>query len=587
MNALLKPLFEPLLEPLGNWNPQLLRELKGRWKWRNVWIAIAVSVVGQVLLLLSYSNALPKSNPTYTPYTNRYCTGALEFQYSLPTCIASSTPGPHRFVVHWQIWWLEVFTTLSVVSILILLMAGVYLLVSDLDRETRRDTLNFIRLSPRSARSILIGKLLGVPLLLYLAAVLALPLQIWAAQAAGIAGSVLFMLDALIVLSCALFYSAALLFGLNSQGLGGFQAWFLSGGVLIFLMATTGEARLSNQAFHWLSLLNPMVALPSAVISGIAPNRLLKLDQFFSPALLQNAEASFFQVTLGEHFALLVAFMVVNSGLWCFWIWRSLNRCFHNPGTTLLSKWQSYGFTVFWTLGTLGFTIQKIPAGALALEKEYLPGWLLDNLKSYLVMTLLLSLVLMVALSPRRQALLDWARYRRMRRGDRLASLRSLGADLLGNDRSPALLAMGINLLIAAVAPLLWVASWSENMMKTEAIAAIVLSTCVMFVYAAIAQLIFLQRLSRQTLWALGAISTAIVLPPVLFQVMALQLNTAPAVWLLTAFPWASVNFMSMTTILLGILGQLSAFALVSWRFSSQLRRLGESEFKAIASNRE
>ena len=48
-----------------------------------------------------------------------------------------------------------------------LLVMGTYLLIADLSREERRGTLNFIRMSPESAKNILLGKLLGVPILVY------------------------------------------------------------------------------------------------------------------------------------------------------------------------------------------------------------------------------------------------------------------------------------------------------------------------------------------------------------------------------------------------------------------------------------
>jgi len=53
-----------------------------------------------------------------------------------------------NFVINWQMWWLDLFTWLSLIGIFALLVAGTYLLISDLAHEERQDTLNFIRLSP-------------------------------------------------------------------------------------------------------------------------------------------------------------------------------------------------------------------------------------------------------------------------------------------------------------------------------------------------------------------------------------------------------------------------------------------------------
>jgi hypothetical protein len=110
---------------IGEVNPQLFREIKGRLNVRNVAIAITTSLLGQLLLLLYWYVSL-----------NGYK--------------------------------LQVFATLSAIILFALLVAGSYLLISDLAREERRGTLNFIQLSPQSAHNILIGKMLGVPILLYL-----------------------------------------------------------------------------------------------------------------------------------------------------------------------------------------------------------------------------------------------------------------------------------------------------------------------------------------------------------------------------------------------------------------------------------
>lgn len=46
------------IDQIGDWNPQLLRELKGRLKPRNVIIAVVVSLVAQFLLFVSFVNQL-------------------------------------------------------------------------------------------------------------------------------------------------------------------------------------------------------------------------------------------------------------------------------------------------------------------------------------------------------------------------------------------------------------------------------------------------------------------------------------------------------------------------------------------------
>ncbi|WP_306297024.1 ABC transporter ATP-binding protein [Nostoc sp. C052] len=80
----------------------------------------------------------------------------------------------------WRDSWENIFLTLSVIFIFTLLFTGTYLLISDLAKEETCGTLNFIRLSPQSETSILTGKLLGVPSLIYLTILVAVPLHLWA-----------------------------------------------------------------------------------------------------------------------------------------------------------------------------------------------------------------------------------------------------------------------------------------------------------------------------------------------------------------------------------------------------------------------
>jgi hypothetical protein len=146
------------LARLGDWNPQLFRELKGRLKPRNLTIAVAISLLGQLLLLISFAGQLPVDDARGV-VSNRYCISNLNRE-----CIRDAVG---NFTINWQLWSLDVFTWLSLIGIFAMLVVGTYMLISDLSREEHRGTLNFIRLSPQPTQSILTGKLLGVPILLY------------------------------------------------------------------------------------------------------------------------------------------------------------------------------------------------------------------------------------------------------------------------------------------------------------------------------------------------------------------------------------------------------------------------------------
>ncbi len=138
-----------LLDKIGNWNPQLFREIKGCLKIGNMAIASALSLSAQLLLFMYFRAQIPVPPPhgEYTyPIYHRFCT--LDEANSYEKICVRDALG--NFVINWREWWLEIFIWLSILSVLALLVAGTYLLVSDLDKEERRGTLNFIRLSPQS-----------------------------------------------------------------------------------------------------------------------------------------------------------------------------------------------------------------------------------------------------------------------------------------------------------------------------------------------------------------------------------------------------------------------------------------------------
>lgn len=186
------------LDTLGDRNPQLIRELKGRLKPLNIILAVSISVLGQFLLLKIFLARLPKrtrSNATslgVDPYylnVHHYCTGKRiphGSEYAHPGYIRCVYDRLGNVVVDWQKWSWDLFIVLGIIGILSLLIAGTYLLINDLNQEKRKGTLIFICSSPRSHLNIAWGKILGVPILLYLAMLLAVPLHLGAGLAANV-----------------------------------------------------------------------------------------------------------------------------------------------------------------------------------------------------------------------------------------------------------------------------------------------------------------------------------------------------------------------------------------------------------------
>ncbi|MBD0393590.1 MAG: hypothetical protein ICV52_06910, partial [Microcoleus sp. C1-bin4] len=339
-----------LLDKIGNWNPQLFREIKGRLNIGNMAIASAFSLGGQLLLFMYYSVQIPVTHPNWNQTDsiyNRFC--ALETGNSYDTKCVIDALG--NFVINWSQWWLEIFIWLSILSVLALLVAGTYMLVSDLDKEERRGTLNFIRLSPQSAKTIFLGKILGVPILLYLATILAVPLHLYAGLAAQIPLNEILCFYIAVAASCALFYSTAMLFGLTTSWLGGFQPWLASATVfVVFGISWLPLTRTALDVLHFLSplaILRYLLFLVDKTDFDSLVGNLDKLQWFYSP--------------VGTNIASCLALCLLVCATGSYWMWQGWQRRFPNPSATVLSKRQSYLLVICCQVIFLGFALQSDP----------------------------------------------------------------------------------------------------------------------------------------------------------------------------------------------------------------------------------
>lgn len=355
---------------------------------------------------------------------NKYCTGKVA--YETPKCF-QDTLG--NFVINWQLWWLELFLWLSMIGVFALLVAGTYLLISDLAHEERRGTLNFIRLSPQSPESILVGKLLGVPILLYLVAVLAVPLHLGAGLGAQIPLIRILSFYSVLLAGCFFFYSAALLFGLVSTWLGG-QAW-LGSGVVLILLAIASLRPIEGFLGDLLNLFSPALILQYLIAAT-------GLNPVFSFSYLKIQDLQWFSLPLGVGTLSVASSLLLNYGLWTYWSWQALKRRFPNPSKMILSKRQSYLLVACFEVVLLGFAVTP-------KRSDELLGF-----QILLVLNLLLFLSLIMVLTPGRQALQDWARYRRQQAFSRNLWNRLFMSDLVWGEKSPALVAIAINLAITS-----------------------------------------------------------------------------------------------------------------------------------------
>lgn len=523
-----------LLLPLTDSNPQFFREVKGRFKPKNIGIAIAGSLVAQSILLLFMWMALPSSiKDAY----NRYCLS--QGSYYERQCVLDATG---NLLINWQLWWFDLFSILSWVVPFLLLVGGVYQLIADLAKEERRGTLNFLRLSPQTSQSILIGKLLGVPLVLWLAAIVAVPLHLWSAAVAAVSTPAVLSIYLVTLMTCGLFYTGAVLYAL----LGKAQAWLGAGGVwfgysIMFLAwqstgeYATGRLYLGPQKWYFLSI---------------------------NQSLL---------------WSVLFASMICVLG--ALGLWKAINRRFRNPSSTLISKRQSYIMTLGFEIFLLGFAVRYI-------DKDFF--YLIPDLIGFMVGNTIWFLALMVALTPQRQVLLDWTRYRQNHDFQYQPRQRSLLRDLISGEKSPALVAIALNLLISVAVLTPWIISWGDTELKTTAFLGLLFSSLFLLICATLIQSTMMIKSHKRTISLAILLGLPVVILPIFLLIFRFNLNSHQALlWLFSAFALPGLVNASIQAIAFGLLAHIATLAILMTHATHQLRQAGKSELKALLAQRQ
>ncbi len=521
-------MFLTLLDRIGEWNPQLFREIKGRFTRRNVLIAVAASLIVQLLLFGAFGES----------HCIRYV-------------------GSECAEFYWEVKWQFLFRTLNWLLPTSLLVGGVHTLIMDVTREERRGTLNFIRLSPQSSQNILSGKVLGVPALIYLGVALTLPLHCWAGLAAKVPLSWLLGVYALWGAGCYLCYTAGLLIAALGDSQSPEMSKAGAGSILAFFFGSMYISAI-ELSFDW---------------SKLAYNAFDGWKWFFFP--------------LGKNPLFAWGFVMVTVCTASYWFWQVVNRRFRNSSATLLSKSQSYWLVAgveIWLLGwfwpELGSTYAR---NSVFYELGFVAG-----------VNLCLFMILIAALSPHRQTLQDWARYRHQNNPalrsqnpeemlDSGAKLRSpLVQDLIWGEKSPAPVAIALNLAIAILIWLPWVLLWPAGTPKLQAIAGLVLNSSLILIYALIAQVILLAKAKRRGLLAVNAVLMTLGLPPFLLAVSSIYPNSVPVLWLFSVFPWIALKNAPIVAISLAFLAQCSVLGLLNLQLTRKLQQAGESNSKAL-----
>jgi hypothetical protein len=527
-------------------------------------------LLGQFILFMSFQTQLPTRMSTFSKISNRYCTSTVE--YNLPQCLSD---GLGQVIINWKLWSFDVFNWLTIIACFGLLVAGTYLLISDLSTEQRRDTLNFIRLSPQSPKSILWGKIIGVPILLYVAVLVTLPLHLWSGLNAQLPLIQIFGFHAVVIAASFLYFSAALLFGLVGSWLGNFQAWLGSGtllGYLIFSQQKIATNFSADSPISIFGLINPYFLIPSP-----------EIDSQFLINIPRFTNFRWFILPVGNNFGLTVCFALLVYFGGAYFIWESLQRCFQVSTTTMLSKKQSYLLTACFTFITLGCANwQKIVFTQSAASYE-IP----QNIALLMVLDFGLFLYLIAAVSPGRQTLQDWARYRHISY-IKNSTRGSLIYDLIWGEKSPGILAIAINAAIAITGLSFFVlVSQTSVNNKINALIALAFAGILAVIYAALTQLILFMKTEQRLLWAAGVLLAVIILPPIILMLFFGDPSNHTFVWLFSVIApllalYPTGDYKTSFAPFLAILGHFAILGFLVSQLTRKLKKAGESATKAL-----
>jgi hypothetical protein len=358
--------------------------------------------------------------------------------------------GAEYYLTNWSAWFGAVFCVLTGVLGGALMGFGAFSISSNLAEEQRRGTFNFLRLSPRSPLTLLSGKFLGVPICLYCALLLALPLQLFSGMVAGYGWGYLFGFSVVLVAQTVGVYLLAVVCSLSTANasLLAIQPWLLAGGVSLLNWITWSVAfysRLAEQTTSspllWFTCFSPFLTL-----IYFANNQMSWASNEI------NLAFGYFRINFAEYIAL----MLLHAVGWSYLLFAAIKRRYYNPRAALLKRTWSYPLTLI-VVGTLMALCKphSITESAVALDGVLVAG-----------IAFLYFIVLEMALSGDRQFLLDWLRFRQ---DEAVAGRRrSQWQALLVSDNSPLTLTIGANLLLASTLFIFWYTSifpdlWSNS----------------------------------------------------------------------------------------------------------------------------
>ncbi len=492
--------LDRLIDRVGDWNPQLFRELRGRFGGNNYIFILAASGLIQLFICLWLGDGNPVDR------------GFQSLNWIIPISV---------------------------------MLGGIYSLVSDINQEEKQGTLNFIRLTPQSARSIFVGKLLGVPSLVYLAVLSIVPLHLCLAFASGASLGLILIWYLTIGITTYFFVNIAIFYAL----VGGKYGLLVS---LVMLQPISAIVGLDN---HYLDC----AIRHESWLSG------------------DSRELQWFYLPVINNIWLFYGFVSLTLLLASYWLWEKINRYYINSKSTSFSKEQSYWLNFSGQIWLLGFALPVITD---TLVKPNLAGTF-TMLAIFSGIGSLWTFCLISLILPSKRSMEDWIRYRQNLNQHHWWD-RDIIEDLIWHDRSPSVLAMVINLAITAIIWGLCAILFVHDLeLFVKLILGIAIATSLTLILTIIANLLGLVS-DRTKAGGIGAVLLLFLLVPILG---GLVLTSNPAftsisanLFLFSPLFWVGVHKLSISQIFINILGQLGISVGLTKLFQRRLEKLVTSD---------
>jgi hypothetical protein len=501
-------ILDKSIDRIGEWNPQLFRELKSRLTSHAAIGVVAISIALQAIAI-----------------------GVL---------VISDTPIATKID--------RGFTTLSWLIPLGLILGSVYTLIADLHQEEKRGTLNFIRLTPQSARSILIGKMLGVPSLVYLGILITIPFHFILGLRLGIGLPLLFV-------------------------------WYCTIGATIYLC--------SSLAILY-SLYGGKYPLVFTIVLGLPINTIISFYNYYLHAVARShswtteRSLTWFWLPILNNFYLCNGLIVATFCVISDWVWITIDREYINPTSTAFKKEHSYWMTLQFQLWLLGFALPIVNYSGV--DRSISNFYILAIF--YSISTIWVYCTIPQIL-PSKSSMQEWSRYRRDRvtHKDRQWWQQDLLRDLVWHDASPIGLAILINVAISTtIWGLCFAICLPDRVWLLKSLGGIIIVSILTLIHTVIINLIFLRaRAKNRGAMPLIVLMSALPLCLGFFGIITVDYRLSGLnLWLFSPFAWMGVTQLSLPNIGSLIVVQLGILAGFTKLLQAKVQKLGRSETQAL-----